>query len=141
MDENEEVAADNQVSMMPTFVFSRNGGKLDEMAGADKDKLVQLVELYAAGGSPVEGVTKTVVTPGDASTYPKKGDKLTMHYTGKLKDNGCARCCPSPRRAIYLLRPISRAVCHTRCGRACVCISAARSSTARSTADSPSSSR
>ena len=28
------------------------------------------------------GVTKDVVTNGDGKTYPKRGDKLSMHYTG-----------------------------------------------------------
>lgn len=35
-----------------------------------------------------EGVTKQVIRPGDGKTFPKKGDKLTMHYTGTLKSNG-----------------------------------------------------
>eukprot|EP00591_Stephanopyxis_turris_P007332 CAMPEP_0195527038 /NCGR_PEP_ID=MMETSP0794_2-20130614/28458_1 /TAXON_ID=515487 /ORGANISM="Stephanopyxis turris, Strain CCMP 815" /LENGTH=108 /DNA_ID=CAMNT_0040657861 /DNA_START=72 /DNA_END=398 /DNA_ORIENTATION=+ len=30
------------------------------------------------------GVTKEVISNGDGKTYPKRGDKLTMHYTGKL---------------------------------------------------------
>lgn len=32
------------------------------------------------------GVVKTVIKPGDEMTYPKKGDKLSMHYTGTLKN-------------------------------------------------------
>ncbi|GAX22770.1 FK506-binding protein 14 [Fistulifera solaris] len=34
------------------------------------------------------GVTKTTLKPGDGKTFPKKGDKLMMHYKGTLKSNG-----------------------------------------------------
>lgn len=34
------------------------------------------------------GVTKDILTPGDGETFPKKGDQLTMHYTGTLASNG-----------------------------------------------------
>ena len=34
------------------------------------------------------GVTKEVLKEGDGKTYPKKGDELTMHYTGTLASNG-----------------------------------------------------
>jgi FK506-binding protein 1 len=34
------------------------------------------------------GATKTTIKEGDGENYPKKGDKLTMHYTGTLKSNG-----------------------------------------------------
>jgi len=30
------------------------------------------------------GVTKEVVKAGDGRNFPKKGDTVTMHYTGKL---------------------------------------------------------
>jgi len=29
-----------------------------------------------------------VLKEGDGETYPKKGDKLTMHYTGTLAKDG-----------------------------------------------------
>lgn len=35
-----------------------------------------------------EGVEVITTKPGDGRTYPKKGDKLTMHYTGTLAANG-----------------------------------------------------
>jgi FK506-binding protein 1 len=34
------------------------------------------------------GVTKTILQPGDGKTYPKQGDRLTMHYHGTLASNG-----------------------------------------------------
>ena len=34
------------------------------------------------------GVTKEVLKEGDGCTYPKRGDELTMHYTGTLVSNG-----------------------------------------------------
>ena len=34
------------------------------------------------------GVTKEVIKAGDGATFPKKGDKLTMHYTGTLTEGG-----------------------------------------------------
>eukprot|EP00754_Rhynchopus_humris_P042932 Rhum_TRINITY_DN2856_c0_g1::Rhum_TRINITY_DN2856_c0_g1_i1::g.8627::m.8627/K09568/FKBP1; FK506-binding protein 1 len=30
------------------------------------------------------GVTKQVLTAGDGKTFPRRGDNLTMHYTGTL---------------------------------------------------------
>lgn len=34
------------------------------------------------------GVTKTTISPGDGKTFPKAGDRLTMHYTGTLVSDG-----------------------------------------------------
>ena len=34
------------------------------------------------------GVTKTILREGDGTTYPSKGQKLTMHYSGTLASNG-----------------------------------------------------
>jgi len=34
------------------------------------------------------GVEKVTTTPGDGTTFPKKGDSLTMHYTGTLASDG-----------------------------------------------------
>jgi FKBP-type peptidyl-prolyl cis-trans isomerase len=33
-------------------------------------------------------VTKITTRSGDGTTYPKKGDQLSMHYTGCLMDGG-----------------------------------------------------
>lgn len=33
-------------------------------------------------------VTLETITPGDGKTFPKTGDTLSMHYTGKLASNG-----------------------------------------------------
>jgi FK506-binding protein 1 len=34
------------------------------------------------------GVEKTILQAGDGKTYPKAGEKLSMHYTGKLASTG-----------------------------------------------------
>merc|ERR1712039_694344 len=35
-----------------------------------------------------DGLTLTELKPGNGNDFPKTGDKLTMHYTGTLSDNG-----------------------------------------------------
>jgi len=34
------------------------------------------------------GVEKEISTAGDGENFPKKGDQLTMYYTGTLVDGG-----------------------------------------------------
>ncbi|EKX45982.1 FKBP-type peptidyl-prolyl cis-trans isomerase [Guillardia theta CCMP2712] len=34
------------------------------------------------------GVEVQTITPGDGKNFPKKGQRLEMHYTGKLASNG-----------------------------------------------------
>jgi FK506-binding protein 1 len=34
------------------------------------------------------GVTKEILREGDGTNYPKKGDKLSMHYSGTLASDG-----------------------------------------------------
>jgi len=47
VDECESVAAKAGVSAMPTFIIYRDGKKADEMVGASKDKLEELIKKYA----------------------------------------------------------------------------------------------
>merc|ERR1712147_140915 len=44
VDENEETSAACGIQCMPTFQFYKNGKKVDEMSGADPNKLKELVE-------------------------------------------------------------------------------------------------
>ena len=41
------------------------------------------------------GVEKQTITAGGGTTFPKAGDKLSMHYTGTLT-NGCECLVYSP---------------------------------------------
>ncbi|KAI2493877.1 Peptidylprolyl isomerase [Fragilaria crotonensis] len=34
------------------------------------------------------GVEKEIIKPGDGINFPKRGDQLTMHYTGTLANGG-----------------------------------------------------
>lgn len=46
MDEADELAAKCGISAMPTFQFYKDGKMVEEMKGADKSKLVELIEKY-----------------------------------------------------------------------------------------------
>jgi thioredoxin 1 len=43
VDENDQVAAMCGIQAMPTFQFYKDGNKIDEMRGADKDGLAAMV--------------------------------------------------------------------------------------------------
>ena len=47
VDENEEAAMQYNISAMPTFILIKNKQKIDEMMGANYDKLKELVEKHA----------------------------------------------------------------------------------------------
>ena len=55
VDENEEVAMDFGIRMMPTFVFARDGKVLGEIAGADQQKLTNAVEQLSDPEHPIYG--------------------------------------------------------------------------------------
>jgi len=46
VDENEEIATEYKVSAMPTFMFFKNGKKIDEFAGANENKLNELIQKH-----------------------------------------------------------------------------------------------
>ncbi|KAB5589189.1 hypothetical protein CTheo_7364 [Ceratobasidium theobromae] len=46
-----EVAKKYSVSAMPTFIFIKNGKKIDQLRGADRDALRSKVRLHATGGA------------------------------------------------------------------------------------------
>merc|ERR1712190_150111 len=47
VDEAEAVAAEYNISAMPTFVFIKDGKKIDELMGANADKLKELVSKHS----------------------------------------------------------------------------------------------
>merc|ERR1711893_319399 len=47
VDENEEAALQYNISAMPTFILMKNKQKVDEMMGANYEKLKELVEKHA----------------------------------------------------------------------------------------------
>ena len=48
VDENSDAAAEASVRAMPTFKVYKDGSAVDEMLGADKDKLAALFAKHAA---------------------------------------------------------------------------------------------
>lgn len=46
VDENEETAAENEISAMPTFMVFKNGVKIDSLVGADAEKVEGLFKKY-----------------------------------------------------------------------------------------------
>merc|ERR1712018_333065 len=47
VDEAEDVAAEYNISAMPTFIFMKNKNRVGELMGANADKLKELVEQHA----------------------------------------------------------------------------------------------
>jgi len=47
VDDNEEVAAEAGISAMPTFQVYKDGQKAEELVGASKEKLLQLIERFS----------------------------------------------------------------------------------------------
>lgn len=47
VDELQDVAAQQNISAMPTFQFFKNGAMLEEFRGASKEKLLACVQKYA----------------------------------------------------------------------------------------------
>jgi len=43
VDENEDIAADNKVTVMPTFIFFKNRSRVTEFSGANEAKLKELI--------------------------------------------------------------------------------------------------
>ncbi|CAG2110425.1 unnamed protein product [Medioppia subpectinata] len=43
VDENEDIATDHKVSVMPTFLLFKNKQKIDEFSGANETKLRELI--------------------------------------------------------------------------------------------------
>lgn len=44
VDKNDETAESQGISAMPTFIFYREGNKVDSMKGADEGRLRELIE-------------------------------------------------------------------------------------------------
>lgn len=46
VDENEDIAGEYSISCMPTFLFIKKKEKIDEISGANQDKIKQLLEQH-----------------------------------------------------------------------------------------------
>jgi len=46
MEENEDLATQYGISCMPTFIFFKNGEKVDEFSGPNIEKLKELISLH-----------------------------------------------------------------------------------------------
>ncbi|XP_042861898.1 thioredoxin-2-like [Penaeus japonicus] len=44
VDECEDIAADNQITCMPTFLFMKNGQKVETLTGANEAKLREIIQ-------------------------------------------------------------------------------------------------
>ena len=44
VDESEELVSEHDISCMPTFIFFKNGSKIETMSGADTEQLQELVK-------------------------------------------------------------------------------------------------
>ncbi|KAJ3306783.1 FK506-binding protein 1 [Blyttiomyces sp. JEL0837] len=67
------------------------GGSRVNLATAATTRLVPLLTTPSRSFHPssyCQGVTKEVLKNGDGKTFPRKGDTVTMHYTGTLTSNG-----------------------------------------------------
>jgi len=54
VDEQAEIAAAHGVSAMPTFIFIKNGQRIDEMRGANAARLEQLIQKHSSAGGAEE---------------------------------------------------------------------------------------
>jgi thioredoxin-related protein len=54
VDDQPEIAAAHGVSAMPTFIFIKNGQRIDELRGANAAKLEQLIQKHSGAGGAEE---------------------------------------------------------------------------------------
>lgn len=77
VDQHQSIAQKYGVRAMPTFVFLRKGGILDQLRGANASKLTEMVKQYIDKGSSVPGSTNfpgsgQSLAGGAASTGPTR---------------------------------------------------------------------